>query len=307
MTNTPKQSTEAPNELEGLIAQLAFGASLHFQSGLCKGWALKAESSGKPALHILSYGQAWLTVPGEHQRVKLQAGDAIFFARSVTHWLSSEASDSALETGKFKPYCTPEKGDQGLVCYDIEVNDTVTETVFQTLPDWCVIPAAEQGGSLRAVVELIEQESEAKRPGFETAISRMSDVVVLQVLRNVIANENAQQGILAALKDPQLKQVVLAIIDNPAGNWKVESMAAKAFLSRSAFADRVHNKTGMSPKSLLNALRLQRARFLLHQQKLPIELIAEQVGYASATSFIRFFKQELGVSPGEYIKRIRGD
>ena len=196
-----------------------------------------------------------------------------------------------------------------MVCYDIEVNDTRhPKLCFKQLPEFGVLfHAAEQGGSLRAVVELIEQESEAKRPGFETAISRMSDVVVLQVLRNVIANENAQQGILAALKDPQLKQVVLAIIDNPAGNWKVESMAAKAFLSRSAFADRVHNKTGMSPKSLLNALRLQRARFLLHQQKLPIELIAEQVGYASATSFIRFFKQELGVSPGEYIKRIRGD
>lgn len=306
MTKAPEQSTETPNAVDELLAQLAFGTSLHFQSGLCRGWALKHNHSGKPALHILSYGQAWLTFPEQTAPISLQAGDAIFFTRTLSHWVSSEAEQESLQPNKFKSHCVPDAGDQGLVCYDISVEDPLTTLLFSILPDWLLITKNEQTSSLRTLIDLISQETQHRRPGYETAISRMSDLLVLEVLRKVLADKQSHMGVLGALNDPVVRKVALAIIDNPGGAWHVEAMAEHAFLSRSAFADRVHQCTDMSPKALLDQLRLVRARQLLHQKKLPIDLIAEQVGYGSATAFIRFFKNATGVSPGKYLAQISG-
>ncbi|WP_278355678.1 MULTISPECIES: AraC family transcriptional regulator [Idiomarina] len=94
--------------------------------------------------------------------------------------------------------------------------------------------------------------------------------------------------------------MVIAIIDEPGADWSVEHLAELAYLSVSAFAERCLKKTGLTPKKLVDQLRLQRARMLLNGSQLPLDLIAEQLGYQSATAFSRFFKKYAGLSPADY-------
>ncbi|WP_339618216.1 AraC family transcriptional regulator [Idiomarina abyssalis] len=120
------------------------------------------------------------------------------------------------------------------------------------------------------------------------------------LLRQVIDQGESLNGPLAALNDRQLRSVVIAIIDEPGADWSVEHLAELAYLSVSAFAERCLKKTGLTPKKLVDQLRLQRARMLLNGSQLPLDLIAEQLGYQSATAFSRFFKKYAGLSPADY-------
>ena len=123
---------------------------------------------------------------------------------------------------------------------------------------------------------------------------------MLHLLRQLLTDDSINQGMLAALKDPALRRVVLAIMAKPEAEWTVESMAALAFLSKSAFAERCHKVMQTTAKALLDTLRLQRSRYLLIHTEQSLDRIAEQVGYQSATAFIRFFKQQHGISPGDF-------
>lgn len=77
-------------------------------------------------------------------------------------------------------------------------------------------------------------------------------------------------------------------------------MADVACLSRSAFAERCHKVIDMSPKHMIDVLRMQHARHMLIHTSATIDQIAEATGYQSATAFIRFFKQRESCSPGEF-------
>jgi len=50
----------------------------------------------------------------------------------------------------------------------------------------------------------------------------------------------------------------------------------------------------------VDELRSERARFWLRDTDLPIERIAERLGYADASNFARCFRRWTGVTPGHY-------
>jgi len=58
-------------------------------------------------------------------------------------------------------------------------------------------------------------------------------------------------------------------------------------------------------KTLITEVRMMRAMELLTQDNLPIEAVAQNVGYSSVSSFTTAFTQRSGVSPGEYRQRNR--
>ncbi len=63
-----------------------------------------------------------------------------------------------------------------------------------------------------------------------------------------------------------------------------------------AFADRY----GRTPMQYLREVRIRRAQELLLSTALPVSDIAVQSGFRDATYFDRVFKQQLGLSPGEF-------
>ncbi|MFU8784657.1 AraC family transcriptional regulator [Aliidiomarina sp.] len=301
MTKTSAPSTKTPEPLEQLLSQLAFGSELHFESGFCDNWNLLTSKSSKAALHIVTQGSVWMAIPGQLQeQIQLHAGDAVFFSHSFRHWLSDQPVDEHTSEVNVEGFCIPQHLQRGLVCYDIAVKSSSTANLFQAMPDYIHLPVNQQCGPLNLLVQLIQQETKDRQPGYQAAISRLSDVIVLHLLRQVLTDDSMNQGLLAALKDPALRRVVLSIMDKPGADWTVENMAALAYLSKSAFAERCHKVMVMTAKSLLDEIRLQRCRYLLIHSELSLESIAEQIGYHSATAFIRFFKQHETLSPGEF-------
>lgn len=301
MTKTPDQPTETPNQIDQLLSQLIFGTELYFESGFCGDWNFMTDHTLGAGIHVVTSGSVWMALPHElDKQTQLHQGDALFFSQSSKHWLSKMPLDIDTEEVDYEKYCVPEHLQEGLVCYNVDIQPGLTEHLFSLMPEYIHIPASHQSCHLQQLITLIQQEANTRHSGYKIAISRLSDVLVLQILREVLQEQHAEHGILAALQNKQIRNVLLAIMDEPADLWSVEQMAEKAFLSKSAFAERCQNVTGLTPKHLLDKVRLQRAQYFLKHTDLSLELIAARIGYQSGTSFIRFFKQRIGLSPGEY-------
>jgi AraC-like DNA-binding protein len=66
-----------------------------------------------------------------------------------------------------------------------------------------------------------------------------------------------------------------------------------------------HEEFSFGLKTLIMEVRTMRAMELLAQDNLPIEAVAQNVGYSSVSSFTTAFTQRSGMSPGEYRQRNR--
>jgi AraC-like DNA-binding protein len=297
-TNHTTQTTEALNELLEHVAQ---GTELHFESGLCGDWTLMARKPEKAAFHIVTKGDCWFGVPdSQFVPVKLTASDIIFVNKGVSHFLSETQIPSAINSSDIPKYCQATHEQSGVVCYDVNSSSGTNDALFQLLPPWLILKQTEQYQQLSQIIELIRAEIIKQSPGYQTVISRLSDVLALNLLRQVIDQGESLNGPLAALNDRQLRTAITAVIKEPGADWSVEHLAELAYLSVSAFAERCVRKTGLTPKKLVDQLRLQRARTLLNSSQYPLDFIAEKLGYQSATAFSRFFKKYTGFSPADY-------
>ncbi|MGQ4277400.1 AraC family transcriptional regulator [Pseudidiomarina sp. E22-M8] len=301
MTKTPKQATKTTDSLETLITSVAQGTELHFESGLCGDWSLLADEPEKVGFHIVTSGHCWLGFPNsEQQTQRLSAGDTVFVNQGVSHFLSREKVPAQVSLAELDDYCTPEHRENGVICYELNEVNTTSALVFSLLPPWIVLRNSEQTEQLAGVLAMIRSEALRQKPGYRTVIQRLSDVLAVHLLRQIIATEQGLVGVFAGLHDSALTNVLEAIIKQPEHDWDVEKMANLACLSMSAFADRCLRKTGLTPKKLLDQLRFHQAKYLLSTSTLPIEVIASKIGYQSTTAFGRFFKKYAGSSALEF-------
>jgi AraC-like DNA-binding protein len=110
-------------------------------------------------------------------------------------------------------------------------------------------------------------------------------------LLNVAASDAASNPLTAALA------YVRSNLSEP---LTVADMAEQVSLSPSAFAHLFREVTGMSPYQFLKDVRLDRARDLLVDGQMPVALVSKEVGYSSASHFIREFRRRFGYTPRAY-------
>jgi transcriptional regulator GlxA family with amidase domain len=84
---------------------------------------------------------------------------------------------------------------------------------------------------------------------------------------------------------------------NLSNNLSVERLAAVACLSPRQFSRLFRLETGVSPAKAVENLRLEAARFLLEQGRLPIETIAFDTGFGDRERMRRAFLRAYGQTP----------
>jgi transcriptional regulator GlxA family with amidase domain len=86
----------------------------------------------------------------------------------------------------------------------------------------------------------------------------------------------------------------------------VSAMAKRSGLADRTFKRRFATATGLSPMEYVHTLRLEEAKQMLEAGELPIEAVADEVGYEDASFFGRLFRRKVGLTPAEYRKRFGG-
>ncbi|MEV7136691.1 AraC family transcriptional regulator [Streptomyces tauricus] len=85
----------------------------------------------------------------------------------------------------------------------------------------------------------------------------------------------------------------------------IDEIAATAHMSTASLHRNFKAATGMSPLTFQKHLRLQEARRLLLAGDTTAALVAEKVGYVSATQFNREYRRAYGLPPGQDTARLR--
>ncbi|WP_332691362.1 AraC family transcriptional regulator [Devosia sp.] len=155
------------------------------------------------------------------------------------------------------------------------------------------------GSWLQSTLGLIAREASALRPGGETVMTRLADILVIQAIRAWLDTApEANLGWLAALRDPQLGHALALMHRRPDRSWSVVELAGEAGMSRSAFSARFTDLVGQPAMQYLAQWRLHLARAQLLETREPVGTVARRAGYESEAAFGRAFKQFFGVPPG---------
>lgn len=83
-------------------------------------------------------------------------------------------------------------------------------------------------------------------------------------------------------------------------NLSVESIAAAAHISKTECLRCFHRYVGESPYQYLIKYRLHMSEALLKDTELSVTEISSETGFASASSYIRYFRRWYGCTPKEY-------
>jgi AraC-like DNA-binding protein len=152
---------------------------------------------------------------------------------------------------------------------------------------------------IQSTLRFIAAEARALRPGGETVITRLADILVIQAIRSWIESDpSAQTGWLGALQDPQIGRAIMLVHRDPARAWSVAALASEVAMSRSAFAARFTELVGESPMQYVTRWRMHVAVASLREDGARLGEIARRLGYQSEAAFSRAFKRFIGVSPG---------
>jgi AraC-like DNA-binding protein len=293
------------------------GEALHFlrmsgtfycRSELTAPWGVEMPVlPGCLIFHVITSGRAWLDVRGAEKKL-LQPGELALVPHGEGHRMASEPRARMAKLFDLPRELISERyeilryGGGGapttMICGAVELDHPAARQLIQLLPKLICLDGSEMEW-LHNTLRFMVAEARELRPGGEAVLTRLADIVVIQAIRSWIERDAAARtGWLGALKDRQIGPALLSIQHEPARDWTVASLAARAAMSRSAFAARFTALVGEPPMQYLARWRMQVAVTALKEERASIAELAGRLGYQSEAAFSRAFKRFIGVSPG---------
>jgi AraC-like DNA-binding protein len=296
------------------------GEALHFlrmsgtfycRSELTAPWALALPAvKGCLSFHVVTSGRCWLEVEGAEPRL-LQAGDLALMPHGEGHRLSSEPGVPAPRIDELPHedvsdrYAILRHGGGGaatsLVCGAVRFEQPAAHHLVKLLPRTICIDAAvsPQLEWMHSTLRLMAAEAKELRPGGETVITRLADILVIQAIRAWIEHDPAAQtGWLGALQDKHIGHALSLIHRDPAHPWTLASLASEVAMSRSAFAARFTELVCEPVMRYVTRWRMNVALTWLQENNVGLADLASRLGYQSEAAFHRAFKRIIGFSPG---------
>jgi AraC-like DNA-binding protein len=290
---------------------LRLTGTLYCRSELTAPWGIDLPAFDDCMMfHIVTAGHCWLDLEGEEPRL-LQQGSLALVPHGNGHCLRSSPQEEAvplfdIPVDKVSDrYEIMRHGGTGeltqLTCCVVRFDHVAGQQLIKLLPKVLQVNswAEEEDSWLQSTLRFIAREAREPKPGGETVITHLADILIIQAIRSWIDSaSDADLGWLAALRDNQIGRAIAAIHREPEKNWSVASLAREVGMSRSGFSAGFTNLVGESAMRYLTQWRMQLARVQLQETTDTLSVLAHRLGYQSEAAFCRAFKRVFGVSPG---------
>jgi AraC-like DNA-binding protein len=96
-----------------------------------------------------------------------------------------------------------------------------------------------------------------------------------------------------------VRRVMERLSDEHCGHVSLAGLACLAGVSRFHLLRSFVRQTGLTPHAYLRQRRLSLAKPML-RTKMPLSMIAQDLGFADQSHFTRVFKRQFGITPGQY-------
>ena len=151
-----------------------------------------------------------------------------------------------------------------MICGNFTVSRPSRGSVLELLPPVLLLKPTADGDWLRIILQRMVSESALERPGQGVALSRLTEVLFVEVLRSWIQSLGpGEGGWLGAMADPHIGPALQLIHEQPDRPWTLGDLGHRVGLGRSAFSARFTKLVGQSMYRYLIARRMTEAAFLL--------------------------------------------
>jgi AraC-like DNA-binding protein len=295
--------------LAQVLDRVRLGGTLLFHFELGHPWNLELPARPYALFHYLSRGSATLVLE-QGRELHLVEGDFLVVTRGEPHLICSDRRAEPLAImdldrptgrlgivrhgGSAQPIST-------MICGNFTVERPSRGGVLELLPPLLVLKSSDRGGGLQTILERMVSESAVARPGQDVALSRLTEVLFVEVLRSWMSSlPSGAGGWLGAMADPHIGPALQLMHERPDRPWTLSDLGHRVGLGRSAFSARFTKLVGQPVYRYLIARRMAEAAFLLESTDDGIARIAHCVGYETAAAFSKLFQRHHGMSPGRY-------
>ncbi|MDG1484256.1 MAG: AraC family transcriptional regulator [Myxococcota bacterium] len=288
--------------LSDILGRVHVSSSLFSRGEFSAPWAVSTQGSTRSIFHVIVRGSGIVTSEGT--AVHFTSGDILLFLRGSPHTLRS--GDGALPapiTGLPRDHdgglpCVRVCGggaQTSILCGDITLAEDLADFLLPMLPSLIHVQGRQTAGWLDQTLRLMIDEVSGDRPGAETVIARLADILLVQILREQMTQP--EQGWLSALADPQIGCALTRFHTAAEQHWTAAALAKQAGMSRSAFFSRFTALVGEPPSAYITRWRMCLARDRMRGSRDGLAAVAVSVGYGSEAAFSRAFKRQVGMSP----------
>jgi len=260
----------------------------------------QAEPLGWAQFHIVTKGRCFLE-QRYGEPLLLQAGHLLLLPHGDAHVVRSAGREGRIRAPiriefnnavRIKTN-TEDESDTELICGRLKFHAAPDNLIIAALPAAIVLRLGpgEPFHRMRMLVQAIDEELEAGRPGATAVAEDLASALFVMMLRAA----------------PPSARAVTAMLMAPARAWTLDALAAEARVSRATLVRIFRKAAGLAPLAFLSELRLELARRRLASTNVSLAKLAAEVGYDSESSFARAFRRRFGVSPGRSRSSSSGD
>ena len=262
--------------------------------------------------HYVTEGGFYLQVDGQPPAT-VRAGEIVMLPRNPEHLMGSDLSLQPAPVEDIIRRMVSDSltkiflGGGGprtqVVCGFLGCDCIVGNPLLETLPSMLRLDVRQSNAAvwIESSLKFAAEEVALGRPGSDTILSKLSEVLFVEAVRRYVDSLGADQtGWLAGLKDPQVSRALSLLHLRLSEPWTVDTLGREVGMSRSALAERFTRVIGIAPMQYLTGWRMQVAANCLRAGSASIARIATDIGYDTEASFSRAFKRSFGAPPGTW-------
>jgi AraC-like DNA-binding protein len=280
--------------LSELLKLIRLNASIYHNALVCGNWCIEEKEIGATCFHMVTTGATRLEIPG-HQDIELNVGDLVIFPQEIPHRMTPLAPLKGKQVHIPFSEVTDEIG-TGMLCGEIRFAHRAAERVIKALPEVIVINNLSCSW-ISPITALIIDESINASDTTNIFLDKLSETLFIYALRHYIETEEGDASVLAIYAHPRLSVAIDHFHAAPDHPWTLEKLAETAALSRTQFAKVFKEVSGLTAMEYVTWWRMQIAWDKLVAGDTMAD-VAESVGYKSESSFLRAFKNTMGISAG---------
>ncbi|QDH70283.1 AraC family transcriptional regulator [Marilutibacter alkalisoli] len=269
------------DRLHALLQRFSVNARMFHSGPLC-GLHDFDDADAQGYLHLIRRGEVDIR-HGDGGRDRVDRPSLVLYPRPLGHRFVTDPDEGA-----------------DMACAHIQLGARPDNPVARALPPVLVMPLEELPAA-SGLLELLFDEAFSRQCGHQHVVDRLFEVVLVLILRRLLDQGRIHGGALAGLADSRLSKALVALHEAPAEPWTLPSLAERAGMSRSRFAEAFTATVGQPPAAYLTGYRIALAQDLLRRDR-PLGRVAESVGYGSAAALSRAFSAHCGMSPREWRK-----